>query len=291
MRKLRYAVNDVRAVERVLLAQGFRRDRILTLTDAQATKAAIERVLADQLRAKMGASDRLLVFFAGHGKTDTLRSGEEEGYLLPADADPEHLFSTAISMAALRQIAERLPARHMAIRESGRQAFAFVLIGQWQAEVGDRVSAALSFHRALQLAGATPEDPSLRWWIAVAQTKAGDQAAARATVQQASQAAGPGSTWLLRLAVAEAEAGDQATAGKTFQQALDAIADDRAKADQLRVLSLDMQEALSKAADLKLFVAWATGQSGSRLRSYALAAAADVMLKRMKAKTSQTAPK
>jgi len=33
----------------------------------------------------VGENDRLLVFFAGHGKTDRLRSGEEEGYLVPVD--------------------------------------------------------------------------------------------------------------------------------------------------------------------------------------------------------------
>ncbi|MBI2467225.1 MAG: caspase family protein [Candidatus Rokubacteria bacterium] len=111
--KLRYAVNDARAIEQTLLAQGFRRDRIVTLIDGQATKAAIERLLGDQLRAQMSANDRLLVFFAGHGKTDTLRSGEEEGYLLPVDGDPGALFSTAISMTALRQISDRLPAKHI----------------------------------------------------------------------------------------------------------------------------------------------------------------------------------
>ena len=58
--KLRYAVNDARAIEQALLGQGFRRDRIITLVDAQATKSAIERVLGDQLRTKMGAEDRLL---------------------------------------------------------------------------------------------------------------------------------------------------------------------------------------------------------------------------------------
>ncbi len=111
--KLRYAVNDARAVERALLAQGFRRDRIITLTDAQATKAAIEGLLGDQLRGQIGPNDRLLVFFAGHGKTDRLRSGEEEGYLLPVDGDPDGLFSTAISMTALRQISDRLKAKHI----------------------------------------------------------------------------------------------------------------------------------------------------------------------------------
>lgn len=55
----------------------------------------------------------MLVFFAGHGKTDQLRSGEEEGYLIPVDGDPNQLFSTAISMTALRQISDRLMAKHI----------------------------------------------------------------------------------------------------------------------------------------------------------------------------------
>jgi formylglycine-generating enzyme required for sulfatase activity len=111
--RLRYAVNDAQAVERALLAQGFRQDRIFTLTDDKATKTAIERLLGDQLRQQVGANDRLLVFFAGHGKTDQLRSGEEEGYLIPVDGDPGQLFSTAISMTALRQISDRLTAKHI----------------------------------------------------------------------------------------------------------------------------------------------------------------------------------
>jgi formylglycine-generating enzyme required for sulfatase activity len=111
--KLRYAVNDARSMERELLNQGFLRDRVIMLVDRQATKAAIERVIGDELRTRMGREDRLLVFFAGHGKTDRLRSGEEEGFLLPVDGDPSAAFSTAISMTALRQISDRLPAKHV----------------------------------------------------------------------------------------------------------------------------------------------------------------------------------
>src|SRR5262249_33122901 len=111
--RLRYAVNDARAVERALLTQGFRSDRILKLLDKDATKARIETMLGDELRQQIGANDRVLVFFAGHGKTDRLASGEAEGYLLPADGDPGRLFGTAISMTALRQVADRLPARHI----------------------------------------------------------------------------------------------------------------------------------------------------------------------------------
>ncbi|MBI3825965.1 MAG: SUMF1/EgtB/PvdO family nonheme iron enzyme [Candidatus Rokubacteria bacterium] len=111
--KLRYAVNDARAVEAALLAQGFRRDRIVTLLDARATKKTIEEVLGDDLRSKVGADDRVLIFFAGHGKTDRRVSGEEEGYLIPADGDPGKLFSTAISMADLGRLSDRIPAKHI----------------------------------------------------------------------------------------------------------------------------------------------------------------------------------
>jgi formylglycine-generating enzyme required for sulfatase activity len=111
--RLRYAVNDARSVERALREQGFSPQRIVTLIEDDATKARIETVLGDELRQRVGRDDRVLVFFAGHGMTDRLRSGEDEGYLLPVDGDPERLFGTAVSMSALRQISDRLPAKHI----------------------------------------------------------------------------------------------------------------------------------------------------------------------------------
>ncbi len=111
--KLQYAVNDAVAVERALLGRGFRQEHIIKLLDREATKSRIETVLGDDLRSQVGQNDRVLVFFAGHGKTDRLRSGDEEGYLIPVDGDPAKLFSTAVSMTALRQISDRLPAKHI----------------------------------------------------------------------------------------------------------------------------------------------------------------------------------
>jgi formylglycine-generating enzyme required for sulfatase activity len=111
--KLRYAVNDARSLQQAMLSLGFRPERVIALFDSQATKARIETVIGDELRQKMKPNDRVLVFFAGHGKTDTRRSGEEEGYLIPVDGDPTRLFGTTISMVALRQIADRLPAKHI----------------------------------------------------------------------------------------------------------------------------------------------------------------------------------
>src|SRR5262249_44216495 len=96
--KLRYAVNDARAVERTLLTQSSPQNHITRPLDREATKARIEPVLGDELRQKVGPNDRVLVFSAGHGMTDRPRSGEEEGYLIPADGDPGRLFGTAVSM-------------------------------------------------------------------------------------------------------------------------------------------------------------------------------------------------
>jgi formylglycine-generating enzyme required for sulfatase activity len=92
---------------------GFPPQHIIRLLDREATKARIEDVLGDALKEKVGRTDRVLVFFAGHGKTDRLCSNEEEGYLIPVDGDPSRLFSTAVSMTALRQISERLVAKHI----------------------------------------------------------------------------------------------------------------------------------------------------------------------------------
>jgi hypothetical protein len=110
---LKYAANDAKGMEKTLLGLGFERNRIITLLKPhETTKAAIERVLADELRQKVGRDDRVLVFFAGHGKTETV-GDESEGYLLPFNANPDLLYSTAIGMRALRDISYRLPAKHV----------------------------------------------------------------------------------------------------------------------------------------------------------------------------------
>jgi formylglycine-generating enzyme required for sulfatase activity len=111
--KLRYAVNDAQSVQRALLKLGWKRERIITLLDGEATKASIEQTLGDRLRREVKPQDRVLVFFAGHGVTDTRASGEEEGYLLAADTDPSALYGTGIRMDSLRDISSRVNAKHI----------------------------------------------------------------------------------------------------------------------------------------------------------------------------------
>ncbi|GAK51339.1 polysaccharide deacetylase [Candidatus Moduliflexus flocculans] len=84
--ELRYAVNDAVAIEARLKRMGF---QVTMLLDEQATKAQILNVFQQQLAPQIGANDRLVVFYAGHGAAGILPSGEEAGFLIPVDAKAE----------------------------------------------------------------------------------------------------------------------------------------------------------------------------------------------------------
>ncbi len=108
--RLNYSVADAKAVAAVLPGLGFQKQNIFVLLDRDATKARIQSVLYRDL-ARMGPNDRLFVYFAGHGETVPIRSGEE-GYFLPVDADPSALPLTGIAMDEIQRISQRLPAKH-----------------------------------------------------------------------------------------------------------------------------------------------------------------------------------
>jgi tetratricopeptide (TPR) repeat protein len=92
---LHYAVKDAKAMSDFLRSQGF---TVIPLYGPDAKKAAIISAMEDDLAPKLHPSDRVLIFFAGHGKTETL-GGKEEGYVVPYDGNSD---SSLISMAELR---------------------------------------------------------------------------------------------------------------------------------------------------------------------------------------------
>lgn len=108
--RLHHAVADARTVADALPGLGFPREHTRVLLDNDATRARIGGTLYRDF-AHMGPDDRLLVYFAGHGETVSIRGGEE-GYLLPVDADPGALPLTAIPMDEVRRISQRLRAKH-----------------------------------------------------------------------------------------------------------------------------------------------------------------------------------
>ena len=97
--KLGLAAKDARDFAAAMKGQEgglYRRVIVRTLTDAQATRAAVLREL-DALRERVTANDVAMIFIAGHGINDA--SG---GYFfLPYDGQHEKLMTTAVPQASI----------------------------------------------------------------------------------------------------------------------------------------------------------------------------------------------
>ena len=114
--KLRYAVNDANGIEEALVSRfGFQRSHIRKLLNADATRQHIMEVLGDEFTDgnKIQRDDRIFFFFAGHGATRTMQDGRQIGFIIPVDADRANYYSTAISMTALREACDLIPAKHI----------------------------------------------------------------------------------------------------------------------------------------------------------------------------------
>ena len=104
---------DARRVATQLKKLGF--DPVLELYDKQATRNGILQLLGTELQALASENDLVMIFFAGHGQTETLPGPayEKRGYIIPVDGDPQRVFSTGIPMRQLRELTNRLLAKHV----------------------------------------------------------------------------------------------------------------------------------------------------------------------------------
>lgn len=108
---LEFAVEDANAIRRKFEESGF--DEITTILDKEATQRNILTVLGYELSQKVDRNDRVVIYFAGHGQTEDLPTGDKKGYIIPVDADTSNYFATAISMEQIRDLSNRIPARHI----------------------------------------------------------------------------------------------------------------------------------------------------------------------------------
>lgn len=115
---LRYAVADAAEVADVCeTLYGFEAVRV---PEEKATKREIENALA-RYGKELGEEDALVVYFAGHGRVVPLPSGEEAGYLVPADADldltdtrdPARWAEQALDMQRVAEQLDAMTARHV----------------------------------------------------------------------------------------------------------------------------------------------------------------------------------
>jgi uncharacterized caspase-like protein len=108
---------------KVLIGSGeFKKENVILLTDRSDRKPTLRNVkyaLGTFLARAAGKDDTVVVFFAGHGAPEVDPRGiERDGlakYLIPSDADPEDLFSTALPMDDLQTIFGRIEAERVVV--------------------------------------------------------------------------------------------------------------------------------------------------------------------------------
>jgi len=119
--RLRYTVSDAEAIYQTLVgAAGFKKDNVLLLTDRTERKPTLRNIkwaLGTFLGRSAARDDTVLIFFAGHGAPEVDTRGlERDGlakYLIPSDADPDDLYSTALPMDELQTIFGRIEAERV----------------------------------------------------------------------------------------------------------------------------------------------------------------------------------
>jgi WD40 repeat protein len=131
---LQTAAGDARSLAAVL-KDAHHYDDVQLLVDAEATQTALMTLLTQTLPQAVGADDRVLVYFAGHGVALDGDDGPA-GYLLPQDAraqDP----ASFLPMQAVQKALATLPCRHLLLILDCCFAGAF----RWAATRGDAVIA------------------------------------------------------------------------------------------------------------------------------------------------------
>jgi Caspase domain len=113
---LRFAAADAEAFYEVLVTRaGFPKDQVLLFTERTERKPTLrnlKQALGTFLARRPQKNDLVVVFFAGHGAPEVDPRGiEADGlakYLVPIDADPNDLYSTALPMDEFQTIFDRL---------------------------------------------------------------------------------------------------------------------------------------------------------------------------------------
>jgi hypothetical protein len=119
--RLRYTVPDAEAIYETLIGPaGFKKENVLLLTDRSERKPTLRNIkwaLGTFLGRSAQKDDTVLIFFAGHGAPEVDTRGlERDGlakYLIPSDADPDDLYSTALPMDELQTIFGRIEAERV----------------------------------------------------------------------------------------------------------------------------------------------------------------------------------
>jgi uncharacterized caspase-like protein len=93
------------------------KDHIWLLLDEEASLDKLKTTLGTVLRRHAGKDDTVIIFLAGHGATETDASSPDgdglEKYILPYNADPKDLYSTAMPMSEVARIFQRISSERL----------------------------------------------------------------------------------------------------------------------------------------------------------------------------------
>jgi len=108
-------LNDVQAVKDYLITGlDFDEDNIKTLVDSRATREEITKELGENIPARVGTNDRVLIYFSCHGGKEVRKTdGETLSYLIPYYGKQKSLYSTGIPIDAISDLSKRIPAKHV----------------------------------------------------------------------------------------------------------------------------------------------------------------------------------
>ncbi len=119
--RLRYAARDAQAMYDFLTTKGgYPKQNVVLLTDTTSDKPTLQnirRALGDFLFRRPGRDDMVLIYYAGHGAPEVDAAGHESDglskYLIPHNADPDSLYSTAFPMDEIQRIFARIPSERV----------------------------------------------------------------------------------------------------------------------------------------------------------------------------------
>jgi len=111
--RLPYASRDARAMDQLLVDPdvcGFPRDRVALLTDRNARRDEILKYLSKWLPERSRGADIAVIYFACHGTQQQI-GRDDEGYLLPHDADPNNVVVHGVAMGEVAHLMDAVEAK------------------------------------------------------------------------------------------------------------------------------------------------------------------------------------